>query len=241
MNNACPKCGAIYNVAAKDLGRRIKCKKCGESLEVREDGLEIEDPNAPPPAPKTVPEMEPEDNEAPRRKRRGSGPAFNPMELLAKVGGIPTLLFGFGAFLVIVFLFMPIIGVAAVDRVQGASERVDLQWKTKEREMVREKKSSEEIGKAREEFYKKKDKDALDEDVGYERIGNKRSRWMELYGMMFGFLFLMIGSIGYMNPEQSLMRRILGTVVLGVQVIIIFIIFSAMGGCGGKGANPLAG
>ncbi len=239
MNNACPKCGAIYNVAAKDLGRRIKCKKCGESLEVREDGLEIEDPNAPPPAPKTVPEMEPEDDEAPRRKRRSSGQAFNPMELLAKIGGIPTLLFGFGAFLVIVFLFMPIIGVAAVDRAQGASERVDLQWKTKERELIREKKQ-EEIQKTREEFYKKKDKESLEEDVGYERISHKRSRWMEMYGMMFGFLFLMVGSIGYMNPEQSLMRRILGTVVLGVQVIIIFIIFSAMGGCG-KGGNPITG
>ena len=240
MNNACPTCGAIYNVAIKDVGRRIRCKKCGIGLEVHESGLEIETPN-PPEA--DAPEVEGDEFEAPRprKERRPAGPAFNPRELLAKIGGIPTLLFGFGAFLVIVFLFMPIIGTAAVDRAQGASERVDLQWKTKEREMTREKKSSEEIGKAREEFYKKKDKESLEEDVGYERISHKRSRWMEMYGMMFGFLFLMAGSIGYMGPEQSLMRRILGTVVLGAQVIIIFIIFSAMGGCGGKGGNPITG
>lgn len=239
MNNACPTCGAIYNVAIKDVGRRIRCKKCGAGLEVHESGLEIETPN-PPEA--DAPEVEGDEVEAPRprKDRRLAGPAFNPRELLAKIGGIPTLLFGFGAFLVIVFLFMPIIGTAAVDRAQGASERVDLQWKTKEREMTREKKSSEEIGKAREEFYKKKDKESLEEDVGYERISHKRSRWMEMYGMMFGFLFLMAGSIGYMGPEQSLMRRILGTVVLGAQVIIIFIIFSAMGGCG-KGGNPITG
>ena len=245
MNNMCPTCGAIYNVAKKDLDRRIKCKKCGAALIVTDNGLEIDDPNAPPPPPpKAAPVEEIEDSgemESPRRKRdrRPSGPRVNPLEMLAKFGGISTLFFGFGAFLVIVFLFMPIIGHAAVDRVQGASERVDLQWKTKEREMTREKKPSDEIQKAREEFYKKKDKDALEEDVGYERIGNKRSRWMEMYGMMFGFLFLMVGSIGYMAPEQTLVRRILGTVVLGAQVLIIFIIFSSIGGCGGKGANPL--
>lgn len=241
----CPTCGAIYNVAGKDIGRRIKCKKCGTSLEVRESGLEIEDAN-PPPAVKAAPAAELDDEpEAPRRKRdrdrdrRPAGPGFNPMEIFTKIGGVPTVLFAFGAFLVIVFLFMPIIGTAAVDRAAGAVERVDLQWKAKEREMTRDKKTGEEIQKAREEFYKKRDKEALDEEVTAERVSNKRSRWFEMYGMMFGFLFLMVGSIGYMGAENSVVRRILGTVVLGVQVIIIFIIFSAIGGCGGR--NPIGG
>lgn len=251
MNNTCPSCGAQYNVAAKDIGRRIKCKKCGTPLIVAESGLEVDDPDAiprpepVPPAADAADEFEDEDDRPRRgrgrdrdRGRRTAGPGFNPLAALAKIGGIPTILFGFGAFLVIVFLFMPIIGHAAVERAQGAVERVDLQWKTKEREMRKEKKSEEDITKAREDFYKKKDKEALDEDVGYERIGNKRSRWFEMYGMMFGFLLLMVGSIGYMMPEQTTVRRILGTIVLGTQVIIIFIIFAASGGgCAGRGGG----
>ena len=62
---------------------------------------------------------------------------------------------------------------------------------------------------------------------------------MEMYGMMFGFLILMAGSIGYMMPDQTLVRRILGTVVLGFQILIIFMVFSAGGGCGTK-ASPLS-
>jgi hypothetical protein len=96
-----------------------------------------------------------------------------------------------------------------------------------------QKKYSEDAEKIRKD-YEKQISDAED-DARYERISNKRSRWIEMYGMMFGFLFLMVGCIGYMVPEQSLMRRILGTVVLGVQMIIIFIIFSTMSGCGGRG------
>lgn len=236
----CPTCGAIYNVAGKDIGRRIKCKKCGTSLEVREGGLEIEDANAPPaPVSASKPAEIDDEPEAPRRKRdrerdrRSSGPAINPMELLAKIGGIPTILFAFGAFLVIVFLFMPIIGTAAVDRAQGAAERVDLQWKAKERELTREKKTGEEIQKAREEFYKKRDKEALDEDVLAEKISNKRSRWFELYGMMFGFLLVAFGCLGYLLGDFGIVLRIVAAVVL---LFMVMAAFKAVVGTG-AGAN----
>jgi predicted Zn finger-like uncharacterized protein len=251
MNNMCPSCGAIYNVAAKDIGRRIKCKKCGTALEVRETGLAIEDANAPllvPPRP----DLDPDDDfeeEPPRRKRdrdrRSSGLGFNPVALFAKIGGISTILFGFGAFLVIVFLFMPIIGTAGVERVAAAKEKLEQERDSKIKRLIpkgkrleeltsdEQKKYSEDAEKIRKDYEKQIGE--AEDDARYERISNKRSRWIEMYGMMFGFLFLMVGCIGYMVPEQSLMRRILGTVVLGVQMIIIFIIFSTMSGCGGRG------
>src|SRR6185437_926688 len=129
MNNMCPTCGAIYNVAAKDVGRRIKCKKCEASLLVGPNGLEPDDgatvlpqraaaaPHAPA-APATLPDDD-FDAEPPRRRRdrdmgRRPRSSFSPAEVLARVGGVSTLIFGFGAFLVIVFLFLPIIGNAAV-------------------------------------------------------------------------------------------------------------------------------
>ena len=248
----CPSCGAIYNVAAKDIGRRIKCKKCGAGLEVGESGLEVEDAGAAAPLPaKSASDADFDEIGAPRKKRdrQPAGPGLNPMELLAKIGGVSTLLFGFGAFLVIVFLFMPIIGNAAVERVSAAKEKLEQERDGKIKKLIpkgkrleeltsdEQKKYAEDAEKIRKE-YEKPLSDAED-DARYERISNKRSRWMEMYGMMFGFLFLMVGSLGYMKPEHTLMRRLLGTIVLGVQVIIIFIIFSAMGGCGGKSPNPL--
>jgi predicted Zn finger-like uncharacterized protein len=40
MNNTCPACGAAYNVSARDIGRRISCKKCGTPLAVTDPILE---------------------------------------------------------------------------------------------------------------------------------------------------------------------------------------------------------
>ncbi|HEX4610793.1 MAG TPA: MJ0042-type zinc finger domain-containing protein [Urbifossiella sp.] len=245
MNNTCPSCGAVYNVAAKDIGRRIRCKKCATGLLVTEAGLEVDDPTvspgpAPAPAPPRAPAPADDFDDEPPRRERGRAPRrglkLDPIQMFKDFGGVPSLLFGFGAFLVIVFLFQPIIGMAAISRAQGGSERIDLEWKTTQRKLEKDKKTAEEISTAREKFYKENDKDRADDNVGYEVVSNKRSKWFEMYGMMFGFLFLMAGSLGYMMPEQTTVRRILGTVVLGAQMLIIFLIFAAGGGgCGGAG------
>jgi hypothetical protein len=242
VNNTCPSCGAVYNVAAKDAGRRIRCKKCSAGLVVTDAGLEVDAPAAPGPARSPAPAADDYEDDAPRRGRGRSprgGLALDPVQIFKDFGGVPSLLFGFGAFLVIVFLFQPIIGGAAVSRAEGASERIDLEWKVQERKLRKDKKTDEEVSKEREKFYKDNDKDRAEENVGFERVGVKRSRWFEMYGMMFGFLFLMAGSLGYMTPGQTTVRRILGTVVLGAQVLIIFLIFAAGGGGCGGGAKGL--
>lgn len=254
MNNTCPTCGAVYNVAAKDVGRRIRCKKCGTGLLVSEAGLEVDDAgveamptrSAPPSAPRSAPPVEDFEDAPPVRGRRGrdeaprpargGGLPFDPLQVFKDFGGVPTLLFGFGSFLVIVFLFQPIIGTAAISRAEGARERLDLDWSAQLRKLQKDKKSPEDIEAAREKFFKDNDRDRVEDSVSYERVSNKRSRWFEMYGMMFGFLFLMAGCLGYMMPGQTGVRRILGTVVLGAQVLIIFLIFAAGGGgCGAAG------
>ena len=242
MNNTCPSCGALYNVARKDIGRRISCKKCSAALVVTEAGLEIEQPATASsrPAPvingvDDVPDVEEEvvPSRRGRSSRRGGGGLnIDPVQLFKDFGGVATLLFGFGAFLVIVFLFMPMIGSASVQRAQGAVERMELEWKTKERKMRKENKSPDEISKAREEFFK--GKDDLEDDVQETSISNKRSHRFDLYGMLFGFLFLMAGSLGFLMPGHTIYRRILGTVVLGAQILIIFMVFAGEG-CRGKG------
>ncbi|HXD88918.1 MAG TPA: hypothetical protein VN641_20680 [Urbifossiella sp.] len=250
MNNMCPTCGAIYNVAAKDVGRRIKCKKCEAALIVGPNGLEPDDgatvlPSRNPPQTATIPEddfdMEPPRKRRDRDRDRRPRSSLNPAEVLARIGGVSTLIFGFGAFLVIVFLFLPIIGNAAVERVSAAKEKVEQERDAKIKALLKGKRAEDLTTDERTRFaedsekirkdYEKRLSDA-DDDARYERTSNKRSRWVEMYGMMFGFLFLMVGSIGYMNADQSLFRRILGTVVLGIQMIVIFIVFSTIGGCG---------
>ncbi len=248
MNNTCPTCGAVYNVAAKDIGRRIRCKKCATGLTVTDAGLELDEPMIPPVPTRAAPPPPPVNDfddvdDAPRRPRparSGRGTAFDPMKVFKDFGGVPTLLFGFGAFLVIVFLFQPIIGVAAVGRAEGTRERMDLEWGAQMRKLQKDKKTPEDIEAAREKFFKDNDRDRADDNVGYERVSSKRSRWFEMYGMMFGFLFLMAGCLGYMTPDQITVRRILGSVVLGAQMLIIFLVFGVGGGgCGGGAPKGL--
>lgn len=241
MNNSCPSCGAIYNVAGKDIGRRLKCKKCGTPLTVTDAGIALDQPSAEPAAAPPVAVAEEvfgtDDLDTPPRRgrRRYGGPGVDFAQLLAEWGGLPTLFFGVGAFFVITFLFLPIIGDAAVDRAEGRVERLKLEWEAQERQMRKDKKSEEDISKARETFDKRSVEYA--EDVRYERISNKRALWMERYGMLFGFILLMIGSLGYMTPNQPPIRRIVGAVVITAQMLIVFMIFAPQG-CAGGGRVP---
>ncbi|QDU19287.1 MJ0042-type zinc finger domain-containing protein [Urbifossiella limnaea] len=247
MNNTCPTCGAVYNVAAKDIGRRIRCKKCQTGLTVTDAGLALDEPPPPtasgprpPPPPRPVEEMDDLDDR-PRRPPARGGMAFDPLKVFNDFGGVASLLFGFGAFLVIVFLFQPIIGNAAVSRAEGTRERMDLEWSAQERKLRKDGKSQPDIDAAREKFDKDHDRLRVEEAAAYERVSTKRARWFEMYGMMFGFLFLMAGSLGYMMPGQTTVRRILGTVVLGAQMLIIFLVFGVGGGCGGGGVPGVKG
>jgi hypothetical protein len=87
-------------------------------------------------------------------------------------------------------------------------------------------KTEDEINTAREKFYKDNDKDRAMENVDYERTSNKRAKWLERYGMMFGFIILMFGSLGFMMPGQTQARRVLGTIVLAAQ--LVFLIFEVV-------------
>jgi predicted Zn finger-like uncharacterized protein len=243
MNNTCPSCGAVYNVAAKDIGRRIKCKKCQTALVVTENGLETDQPAAspPPPVASAAPAFDDvvaDDDDGEEvvstkkgkkdRGRRYSGvPGPSLGERLAPVGGLPTIIMGFGAFLVVVFLFMPIIGQAAVARAQANVDRLEQRRAAKLKQMAKDKKSAEEIQKSNEEF--DKEKEGLNEDVTSETTGNKRARWMEMYGMMFGFLFVMVGSLMFMMPDQPTIRRVVGAIVLTAQLVLVFISFIIRG------------
>jgi len=225
VNNTCPKCGAIYNVASKDIGRRIKCKKCGSSLEVRDSGLEIEDPNAPPPI-TGVPAEEVDLEDAPRRKkdRRTAGPAFNPMELLAKVGGIPTILFGFGIFIVLFTGFQDAIGKAKIDKRQAAIEegqaRVNGDQRRYDENKNKTSADDEKIKQAKENW--EKEKKGLEEDKLVSELANKRGAYIDRYVLMLGFLLIAFGCMGYLVADYGMVLRIVAAVILLFMVMAMF-------------------
>lgn len=249
MNNSCPSCGAVYNVAGKDIGRKIRCKKCSSPLIVTEAGLEVDEPAAAAARePANTFEMGDDEEEGGSRKRGkgkkyAGGGGLDVMQLVRDFGGIATAFFAFGAFLVIVFLFMPIIGAAANERADATKDKLEQERDAKIKKLVptgkrledltsdERKKYDDDAEKIRKD-YEKRIGDATD-DARAERTGNKRAKWMEMYGMMFGFVFLMFGSLGYMMPTQSNIRRIVGAIVVTAQMVLVFIYFVIRGAATG--------
>lgn len=247
MNNACPSCGAIYNVAMKDVGRKIKCKKCSASLRVTEKGLEEEDgreSDEPKPAAVADDRDDRDDDDRPRKPKREKGPrgpGIDPMAILATIGGIPTIVFGFGVFLVIVFTAMPLIGAAGTDRANAYVDKLKLEQASKEKALLPKgkkltdlspdelKKYDDDTKKVREDYEKQIAEAGIDAER--TKIGNRRDVWMEMYGLMFGFVFLSFGCIGYLRTEQPLVIKILAAVVLAIMLIIMF---GKFGGCTGR-------
>src|SRR6266545_1956358 len=240
MNTSCPTCGAVYNVAAKDIGRKLKCKKCSTALKVTEAGLEVDggtgsappaESSKPSPVPAALADDEGDDEPVVKKKKgkyeRGSG--VN-----------PTVLFGFGVFLVIVFTALPIIGEAGTRRASAYVDKLKLEQATKIKNLTPKNKKPEDITsdertkieadakKINEDYEKQITEAALDAER--TKIANIRDVWMEQYGLMFGFLFLSFGCISYLRTEQPLVLKIVAAVVLGIMMIIMF---GKFGGCSG--------
>ncbi len=253
MNNDCPTCGAVYNVAAKDIGRKLKCKKCSTALTVTEAGLVVDGPGAPPaparsgPAPAAAGDEDFDDEPLVKKKKnkfeRAPSSGVNP---LVAIGGIPTILFAFGVFLVIVFTSLPIIGGAATRRANASVDKLKLEQNTKIKNLIPKgkklsdltsdevKKYEDDQKKINDEYEKQLTEAALDAEK--TKISNIRDEWLERYGQMFGFVFLSFGCLGYLRSEQPLTLRIVAAVILGAMMLIMFLTFG--GGCSGR--NPLA-
>jgi hypothetical protein len=228
----------LYNVTSKDVGRRLRCKKCSASLKVTDAGLEQDDERADdtPPEPDDARRDEDRVEEEPRPRRKKNrqerGPGPNPIDLL---GGIPTILFGVGVFLVIVFLSFPIIGRAAGDRADAYTKRLENDREREKFDIKPRKPRAEwteaEKGRVDEETprietrYERLIEEAK-LDASRTRLANTRDAWYESYGVMFGFLFMSFGCIAFLRTEQPLVLKIVAGVILTLTVLVLLGKFS---------------
>jgi predicted Zn finger-like uncharacterized protein len=257
MNTACPSCGAVYAVTPKDVGRKIKCKKCSTALRVDDSGLVVDTPAAsPPPPPATttaaVVEDDADGEEGAVIKKKGKKyadrDAFAGPSLVEKLGGIPTILFGTGTFLVVFFTFMTPIGNAGADRAKLSMQRLENDMKSrakkflpkgkKENELTPEelKKFLEDSKKLIEEYASSFESAA--ESAANADIDNVRSALWDKWGQLFGFLFLAFGCIGYLRTQQPLIIHIVAAVILTFMMMVVFSVV-ASSGCGGGPHVPL--
>jgi len=257
MNNACPECGAVYAVADKDIGRRISCKKCNSALIVSEEGL-IPDEAGPPPrkddtGDRDRPRRDDDERSGKRRrvrdddagdaadavrKIRGPG-AGEYLKKLKTVADVPTWLYGIGLFLTIYGFFG-----SALDKANTAGRSGKYDARKLEFEAYKRGIEVKPDGKAptgdeskqlveREKEWTKSTEPELQDDIKHASASEKKATWWNVMLKLAGFFLLAFGSIGFLKPDESPLKRLLG------GVTILLILLQVIGG--GVGIHVQAG
>ncbi|MBI1918793.1 MAG: hypothetical protein HYS12_29215 [Planctomycetes bacterium] len=236
MQNTCPNptCGAMYNLTPQHVGRSFACKKCGSTLVVSAAGLELA--GVVPAG--TEPLVQPVDEDpAPMRRPSsfgvGAGAAFSRFWERIKAD-TPTWLLGVGIFFVVTCLFLPLLDLSKVDRRRGKIEAGESKLARQEDETRRKIAAEKDPDKqkkyqeAQEDARKKwaeTEKPKLQEDLDDMRESARSWRYWYDWGMMWGFLFLGYAALAYLTPQQSTIRRIVGSIVLCTMLVFIFVRF----------------
>jgi hypothetical protein len=127
-----------------------------------------------------------------------------------------AIVFGTGLFFTVLYLFLPLMGLARVSGQEAKVVSHKLRWDRSEAEFKRKEKPNEEEKAAhktaREEFERRKAR--LEEDAESAEESRRQSTYWHRWGMLFGVLLLCFGSLGFLSPKQPPTRRVLWTAVL---------------------------
>lgn len=124
-----------------------------------------------------------------------------------------------GSFLVIIFLFQPVLDYFKISSIDAEIDRLndgdsDIPRKFRDRDEEPEKKDSSKIKELR-------------KDLNEARLDAKESRYTYAWFMMFGFLLLAFAEIGYLVTGASKAKRVVGAILLTAQILLIFIAYLA--------------
>jgi hypothetical protein len=234
VNKNCPSCGTPFNVSPQDEGKQFNCFKCNTALTVTRTGLHAvgSSPVVNLPKPPSAPVVNlPMAEEAPPER-----PAASPLDPLfaffRALPDLPTWLFGIGMFIVIPCLFLPALSAASAKRAAAKVElgqlkmdRLEKEFKAKSNPTVAEADNQKKMKESWD-----KEKETLESAAKEADLEARASDYWYTFGMMFGFLFLAVASLGYLDPRQPTIRRAVGAVVLVAQILLIFTKFTGSGG-----------
>ena len=168
--------------------------------------------------------MEPE---APLPPSRPANPIDQFRETIERYVDIPTLIFGVGTLMVVFFLFLPLIDLAKVSARKAAVEESELTEKRNERvfKEKKDKQPADEDARNKGREAAKSEKEKLQEEADSARLS--ADQWHTQYrrGMMLGFWVLAIGALGFLQPSQPTIKRVVGAIVITAEVLLIFIAF----------------
>ncbi|HMP03736.1 MAG TPA: hypothetical protein PKD86_07315 [Gemmatales bacterium] len=238
MNNACPSCGTTYQVQPKNVGRHIKCKICGTALFVGEDGIRLDElASGPSSEPEPFGELTDPGTLTPRPSRAGRlrNPGAGDMaaRLAQSLGQLPdpiTWLFGAALLGMLISWFLPLIDSAAVASKQATlamgeqrEQRLADQF-LKNKEQKKTTPADEELRNKNRENWDKERRD-LQAAIDDMKLGHERWQYWYQWGMLGSFMLLALASLGYLQPSQPLIRRVVGAIVVVAMVILVFMLF----------------
>jgi hypothetical protein len=221
VNKNCPVCGTLFNVGPREVGKQFNCFKCNTALAVTGDGIQMAGGAGVVPAPPGALQAVPLGAESPAAApvTRPQGASF------WRRYDVPTWLFGLGALFVILFLFLPLINETRARRTKGALDLGAQREKRQEEEFKKLKEpSTNERAKrdlARDAWAK--DAARLEAEHSDAKAEAAMSEYWYTWGMMFGFMLLAVAALGYLDPAQPTIRRVVGAIVLSGQILLIFL------------------
>jgi hypothetical protein len=230
----------MYNLTPQHIGRSFACKKCGATLLVTDEGLELAGGGggggiggAGGSEPMVALAEDPTPVRRPTRTGGGAAAVFF-QKLWERVkADASTWLFGAGAFFTIICLFFPLLDQAKIlsrEAELSAGERHERRLNeemnrrlqgAKGDELAKEKESRDKAFKLWNEVEKPKLADKVDD----ARDSAKNWTYWYRWGMMWGFLFLAFSSLGYLAPQQTTIRRVVGSIIICAMMLLIFIRF----------------
>ncbi len=139
-------------------------------------------------------------------------------------------LFGLGAVLVVTFLFLPIIDqmhllrrsayIQARDAREALADRKLDETDKSGKPNVPESAERRRRRETREDWLKQKTD--LDAEIEEMRFDGRQNNYLYAWGMLVGFLLLAIAAIGFVNPRQTTVRRVLGCIIISAELLLIF-------------------
>ncbi len=220
MNKNCPSCGASYGIGPQNVGRRLPCKKCGTALVVGSDGLQLAHAQTPNPSSDIAAHEEPTLYGGDVMPQTGFGRSVKALPTDMLLGLVAKICFGFGMFLVILFLFFPLMDLARADGIKAEISAGNNKVAFKG---IPQGGPNEGEDSKRKDWEKAREK--LDKNLEEVHIASHRSRYWNLWGMMIGFFFLAGSSLSFLHPRNTTATKVVGAVILCAQAVLIFTAF----------------